>query len=462
MMKTVGCRRVLGVLTATTATVFGAHQGVAQETLAGGTVQEFGISSSLRANDNFDLDDSSDDISTIWDSGLSYGLSSSTPRDVLEFSTSATLRRVDDSDAELVSPLASLAYARTGANSEFGAQLRYSQLDLDFQDPANRIDDDVASASDDNLIDDTGLRQTIVVGVDFETGLQRNFGTGLALNYSRVTYSDVTDPGLFDIETSGQEVFGRFRFSPVTEGTLTFSQQQFDAEDVDQTSRVTQSASFALQYALSPITSVNAQVGGTVVEQTNNVSADVEETGATGRLALTRSLTRGDLNVSLDTSLSVNGRRSTLSVSRNLPLPNGEIVATAGVTQGVTDEVDPFGSLTFSREGLRTTLTGQIESSFQTSIRGEETETRRAAIDYDVQINTLSSMSFGFDYAEVRVDGEDGATDRNVGTLSAAYTYALTRNWGLAAGYEYTRSEDEDVNDSNEVFLKVSRDFSGR
>jgi len=245
---------------------------------------------------------------------------------------------------------------------------------------------------------------------------------------------------------------------------LTFSQENFDAEDAGQTSRVTQSASFGLQYAVSPTTSVNAQVGGTFVEQTSDLSPDLEETGATGSLALTRSLPRGQLSVSLDTSLSVNGRRSTLSASRSLPLTNGDIVASAGVTQGVTDELDPFGSLTFRREGLRTALTGQIESSFQTSIRGDETATRRAAIDYDVQINTLSSMSFGFDYSDVRIEGEDGNTDRNVGTLSAAYTYALTRNWDLSTGYEYTRSEDadDDVNDSNEVFLTVSRNFTGR
>lgn len=430
-----------------------------------GMVLTFGLSSSLRSNDNLELDDPSPGTSTLWDNTLSFGLVNTTDVDRLQLDLSGIARLADtpgeSDDFQFDDTRFGLAYDRAGANSRFGVTLDYSQIDLDFADPLRLIEDEI---NQDDLIIDDGEREIRAATLSYEMGVNDPLGFGLDLSYRERTFSGTTDPDLFDRETITAEAFARFRFSPVAEGRVTVFQSDYDAEDVEQTDRTTRSISFGLDYALDPATTLLASLGYADIEETTNLPTRTDETGAIGSLGLIRELRNGTAGVQLDSELSVTGRRNTLLFSRSYVLPTGALAVSVGPTHSDVGDTEAVGFLTYSQELPTGTITSTFERSFRTDDESEEIRVTRASLGYDMDINSVSGLVFEADYAEIRDAGTGGVNNVDTTSLRAAYRYALTPDWDLSAGYEYRYrdSDDDGTSDSNEVFLTLSREFSIR
>jgi len=428
----------------------------------GGLTLTFGISSSLRVNDNFDLDPASPGTTTLFDNTLSFTLLKETPLNTFQFDLSGILRLSDaPGSTEHFSaddPRVGLSYAHNGANNKVQADFNYRRIDLNFADPLRELDEILDQTS---LIIDDGRRENYRSRLFFETGVNDPIGFGIELKNNDTSYSNTIDPGLFDRTTNQVDVFSRFTLSPVATGRLTYSQKEYDAEDVVQTERTTQSTTFDLSYLLDPSTTLTSSIGYSEVEETDNLPTITNFSGITGGVGLTRNLTNGSAGVNVSTSLSTTGRRNTVSVNRALTLPTGSISVSLGAVRGENGDTDAIGNLAYTHNLPAASITASVDRAVSTSTEGNDIRTTRAALGYLQTINALSSFALGFDYVEVADAGGGTVTDTKTPQIRAAYNYALTKDWNLSTGYIYRHRDETGIgsSDSSEVFLTVDRQF---
>ncbi|MCG7522410.1 hypothetical protein [Ruegeria sp. Ofav3-42] len=459
--------RVIGFFAAAFTVHAAPRLATPQEAEVTGLTQSFGISSSVRVNDNFGLDEPSLGTTTLWDNTVTYDLLKETPLDRLSLGLSGIFRFSDvpqqSSEFEFDSPSAEFSYGRFGANSLLDLNLGYREIDLNFEDPLRRIDEDF-DGTDDELILDDGTRKTASAGLQFETGVSDPFGVGLSSNYLHVDYDDTTDPSLFERETLSNEIFGRFRFSSVLEGRLSLARTDYQAEDVEGTDRTSKFTNFSLTYDIDPVTLLEATIGYTDIDETQEIGEDTRERGVVGNLGLVREMPNGSAGFELGSDLSINGRRDTILFERALELPLGGLEAGLGLTRGPLGETNPIGNVLYTHERPRTRLTVGFDRSYRTNDRSEETRRTRAFLGYEVTINPISFMTFNLDYASVSSIGDGTAEDNKVGTFRTAYVRDLTADWDFSVGYEYINyeSETDPRTHSNEVFFTLSRSFTTR
>lgn len=426
---------------------------VGQE-MPGGVTLTFGLTSTLRVNDNLDLDPVSPGSTTLWENRLSFGYLTETQISRFSVDLGATLRAASlpgaSTSADIDEPSVALRYTREGANSLFEAAANYAQVDLAFEDPLGNIDDD-------GLITDSGTRTNMRTSLNFETGLNDPLGFGATLSHNTRGFSGTADPDLYDSETNSVELFTRLQFSPLAEGRLTLSRTEYDAEDVEQTERTTQSAVASVTYDINPITTLQASLGYAEIEETTNLPSMTNVDGLIAALVLTREASNGSASLELESSLDEDGRSDTIRIGRALDLPTGSLSASVGATRTPFADWGLIGSLDYARELPRGMITASLDRSF-----GGDTRTTRAGLGYTTDINPVSSLAFQLDYAET--DDTVIVDTTSLSSFRATYTRELTPDWDLSAGYEYRHRTESGTasRDSNEIFLVLERDFTIR
>ncbi|MGX0978387.1 hypothetical protein ACSSVY_004127 [Roseovarius sp. MBR-51] len=444
-----------------------AQQGSGPEN--GGPVLTFGLSSTLSATDNYNLDPNNSESAELFDNRLSFGYLNQRANDVFRFDVSGLLRAneppgdsrtFDDQSARL-------GYDRQGVNSALSFGADYSLASINSLDPfdQNRFFDDPLEEND--LAEDQGDRQQISSRFRFEAGLDNPVGFILEGRYREQTYNDTTDPDLFDTELFNLTGTTRFTLSPVTEVRTILRYDDYTADDTQQTNRRTSSFNLGLTQALSPIDTLDVVVGLQSIETEETIlgirDADTQ-TGLIGSVDLTRELTRGTIGTSFDLRESVNGQTATWLVNRDVPLPRGAIELSLGATSDVDDTVRPVGSLDFTHEMKRSTLTASLSRQVTTSSRSNELRTTEASLGYNYEINSFSDISFSANYAELKQAGGPAVNDTTRTDLRATYSRNLTPDWRLSSGYEYRLRDETGVGDasSNRVFLTLEREFTVR
>ncbi|MGI3212166.1 hypothetical protein ACROSR_13735 [Roseovarius tibetensis] len=452
-----------------------AQQGDGPE--AGGPVLTFGISSTLSATDNYDLRPGGGDSADLFDNRLSFGYRNRRPNDTLSLDLSGVLRAVEPptSSNTFDNRNARLGYQRQGVNSTLNFGANYSFSSVEARDPFDRgrLSEDDPLFEEDPLDEtdftqDRGDQQEIGAQFRLETGLNDLLGVILTARYRDRGYENTTDPDLFDSETLSLSGTTRFTLSPITEARVVLNYRDYSAEDDSRTDRQTSSVNLGLTQALSQVDTLDLSLGFQRIETDETLSGlrrfDTEE-GVIGRIGLTRELTRGTIGTTFNLDRSENGRTATLLFNRTLPLPRGAIALSLGATSDVSDTIRPVGSLDFTHEILRSTLTASIERQVTTSDRSNELRTTRASVGYDYEINSLSGIGVSANFAELaRAGGGPQVNDTIRADLRATYRRDLTRDWQLSTGYEYRIRDEDSVGEatSNRVFLTLQRSFSVR
>ncbi len=428
----------------------------------GGLTYTYGISSSLRINDNFGLDvGSSQETTTILDTTLSYGLLKETQIDTLQFDLSGIVRLGEvpgqSQNVDVDDPNAFFAYTRDGANSRLATDARIRRVDLNFDDPL-RVQDQLNSNS---LIIDDGTRTTSRLNFAWENGINDAVGYGFDLQYLDESFEDTTDPGLFDNDELRSEVFGTFRFTSTATGRLSYSRIDYEADDTLQEERETQELLFDLTYAVNPITDVSVRVGYADVEETDITPFTTEEDGLTGGLTVTRSLTNGFAAIGIDTGVAITGRRTNFDVTRSFLLKGGSFDATLGVTRGPSGDIDPIGQIGYNYTLANGSIGAAFVRDFRNDVQGNDIRSTRATLSYLTDINPVSSLDFRVGYGQVDDAGNGSVTDTDNTTFRATYIRALNADWNLSAGYEYRHRFEEGVGSakSNEIFFSLDRFF---
>ncbi|WP_417463009.1 hypothetical protein [Kordiimonas sp.] len=445
-----------------------AQQGSSPED--GGPVLTFGISSTLSATDNYNLRPNGGDSAGLFDNRLSFGYLNRRANDVFRVDLSGLLRANEPpgSSRSFDNQNARLGYDREGVNSALSFGADYSLASVNSLDPFDQnrfFDDDPLDEND--LAEDQGDREQISSRFSFEAGLNNPVGFILDGRYREQTYTDTTDPDLFDTELFNLSGTTRFTLSPVTEARVVLRYDDYTADDVPQTDRQTSSVNLGLTQALSQIDTLDILLGLQSIETEETIlgirDSDTQ-TGVIGRIDLTRELTRGTIGTSFNLRESVNGRTATWLVNRAMPLPRGEIAISLGATSDVDDTVRPVGSLDFTHEMKRSTLTASLSRQVATSSRSNELRTTQASLGYNYEINSLSDIAFSANFAEVKQAGGPAVNDTTRTDLRATYSRNLTPDWRLSSGYEYRLRDETGVGNatSNRVFLTLERDFAVR
>jgi hypothetical protein len=445
-----------------------AQQGSSPE--EGGPVLTFGISSTLSATDNYSLRPNGGDSAELFDTRLSFGYLNRRANDVFRVDLSGLLRAIEPPGSRRTfdDQSARLGYDREGVNSALSFGADYSLASVNSLDPFDQnrfFEDDPLEEND--LAEDQGDREQISTRFSFEAGLNNPIGFILEGRYREQTYSGTTDPDLFDTEFFNLTGTTRFTLSPVTEARVVLRYDDYTADDAPQTDRRTSSVNLGLTQALSPIDTLDVSLGFQSIETDETilgVRQSDTETGVVGSFDLTRELTRGTIGTTFDLRESVNGQTATWLVNRAVPLPRGAIEISLGATSDVSDTIRPVGSVDFTHEMVRSTLTASLERQVATSSRSNELRTTSASLAYNYEINSLSDVNFSANYAELSRAGGPAVNDTTRTDLRATYSRRLTRDWRLSSGYEYRMRDETGVSSatSNRVFLTLERDFTVR
>lgn len=433
----------------------------------GGPVLTFGINSTVSVVDNYSLRPGDGDSATLFDSKLSFSYLDQRANDTLRLDLDGVLRAIEppgraSSGDVLDDPRIRLSYNRQSANSRLNVSAEYRQTSVDFLDPFDR---DRFFANDPlderDLTQDQGNREQIATRFGFETGLNDPIGFTLEGRYLEQSYSDTTDPALFDSRTLGLTGTTRFDLSPVSTALIVLRYEDYSADDALRTDRLTSSLSLGFTTELTKVDTLDVSIGYQNIEEQNLLGSTSTKSGVIGGVNLTRELTLGTIGAGFDLRESVNGSVATLIVERAMPLPLGTVDFSLGVTRDVTGTLSPVGSINFIHEMPRSTLTASLDRQVTTSALANELRVTQASLGYAFEVNSLSNITLLADFAEISQAGGPAVTDTTRVNLSATYSRDLTRDWRFSSGYEY-RMVDEDGRDtatSNRVFVTVGREF---
>lgn len=431
----------------------------------------FDFSSTLRASDNYGLDVDSAGDSYFLDNRLGVGYRSETDVQSLSFGLSGILRFADlpdrSYDPDFDDLDARFSYSRNGVNSRVDTEASYNRADIAFFDPLSNLNDPLDPIEEEDLIDDnTGTRETLGARLSLETGLAGPLGFNLGVQLRDRKFIDTVDPEYYDSKSTTVTAGTRFTLSPVLQATLSLSQDNYTNEDVEETDRVSRTASLGLAYQVSPVTQLDTSIGFRKIDEEENIGLtgirQTEKTdGVVGTIGLTRALPTGSIGMSFSHDVSQDGERSTLSVSRLMELKTGELSFSIGATKGDESGTGLIGDVNYTQELPSGSFRAQLSRSISTDDDEEQTRTQ-ATVGLSHELTPLSGLDLSLDYIDIANEGND--PDRERGRVTAAYNYDLTSNWELSGGYTHTRSrrDGQDTATENAVFLTMQRQFQTR
>ena len=474
----------------------------------GGKLLTLTLGQSLRYSDSIDLQAGPTESTLRSRTSLGLTYSDITRTQDFQFSLGGAYE-IDDGGTNLDDPFARLSYAREGANSRLSFSADYTRTDLD--DAFRTVDptlippvggDPEVIVSNTALIE-SGVRADSRYALRFETGLRSN--TGLVLNLSEDTrrFSQTTDPDLFDSRTRQVSAEMRFRINPQLTALVTGSARRYEAENIDQTDRLSTSFGVGVEMDVSPTLSFDAAVRQKHTK-TRRVSGTVVSDGLAYDLGLARRLPNGQIGVDFTSEPTLNGRRSTLQANRQMTLRReGTLSYGIGVSKTEGFSSEPLFNIAYVQPLKRGTFDVQFSQQARTDEEDDEavilttlsanyamplSDTLNWSIGVDAndvaasgatgedrrqlglrtnlsgQINSISSWSAGMTLGDVRTTLA-GATEseRRYG-LQLAYRREVARDWDMVARYQHTNIMNSAAADrrSNAISMGLEKSFSFR
>jgi hypothetical protein len=132
------------------------------------------------------------------------------------------------------------------------------------------------------------------------------------------------------------------------------------------------------------------------------------------------------------------------------------------LTQTDSSDLELLGSLDWTQELPQGVISVFFDQSITSNSDNEDTQLSRLSVDYQHQINTVSSFTLAMDLSRTKDAGTGTIDGRTRANFSAIYSHELTQDWNLNMGYE-RRQYDEvggDKAESDSVFLTLTRGFS--
>lgn len=443
----------------------------------GGLTFDLGFESRLTFDDNFQLQPNTAGSSAIFDNKLTFDLSSITANQEFRFDGSGVLRYADfpgRTVSGFEDPNLRLRYRIENSNSRLTINGRYRSVDREFLDPFF-LADDIATALalgvDPNTLpldSDGGTLTTNFASLLYETGLNAPLGFRIGASHAERDYSNLTvaNPRLFDTQTDRVDATVTAKLSPVTVMSFNAGLEQYEARDTEQTERKTVDYSIGITQDINPVMVLDARIGLTKVD-TDKVPANLSSSrsGTNGLLKLTKTVPRGTVFGALDSSVNQNGTQTSLRFGRDLQLPSGNLSASLGLVRTPSGSTNYIAAIAYDHALKSSDITVSLNRDVSTNNVDEDILDTRLTVDYNMQINAVSSLQLTLNYGRSEsADSLGGVPTQTRTTLRAAYTRELTPDWDMSGGVTLRRKTDSQSGDanSNAVFLSLNRDFSFR
>ena len=416
----------------------------------GGLQLTFGLENRLEVvgNDSLSVPATGTLVSNV--TALSFGLTSETQIDRLDFSaTGAAIVETGDGDTEL-------DFGRAEVQFSYHREVPAAVLDLTAEMRSGGLDtfDALTGA------DEPGTQTDYVLDGRIETGRTSALGFGLGVGYSRTEYEDTVDPDLFDSTEARADAAVILRFSEIATGRLGVRYSEREEEDPGTTVTQTMTTFVGLDYSVNERVDLSAELGYAEIE-TEEFGVIDRTTGPDFRLAATYDMPVGTASALLRVSQdSDEGQRTTFEIGREFEGPRDTIAARLGVTRGDETGSDVVGSLSWDR----TLPDGSIGIDLEREVGFDseddsEVDSSRISVNWLKNVSDVSSISLDITYEQS--DSSVESVDQL--TLGAGYSHRLTQDWSLDSGVGYRVRDDADGRArSPNLFVALSRDFQIR
>lgn len=431
---------------------------------SGGLQVDIGLSSTIKADSNFQLKPGGGTGSTeIWDTNLSYGISSTTNAYDFQLLGTGVLRFADIPGRTIrgfEDPTVKLRFVADSANSRLTLDGRYRSVDREFLNPFKVEQEEQQLGT---LVGSGGTLTDTSLGLKYETGLNAPLGFVLDLNHRDKSYQNLSTTSLFDTVTDSVTGTVSLRLSPVAVGRLSAGQTNYRADDLAQTDRTTTDLSMGIAYDMSASLHLDAQVGHTEVETQTGLTTNTKS-GLNGAVTLTQDLTNGTVFGSISSVLNQNGKRVSLTFGRDLQLPTGNLRATVGLTDADVGRSAVIGTLAYSKQLSNGTLDLSVRRSASTNNLNQEILDTRVGAALGFPVNATSQLKLSFDYGRSEDAGSTGVPTIQTSNLTAAYSHDLTSDWSLTGGMTLRTRTETGLADaqSTALFVTIDRTFSYR
>lgn len=447
--------RGLGALAILSSSV--AAVGWAQDAPSG-LIARLDVTQRLEFSDNPDLD-VDEDSDFFGRTILAFNLESVTSTERFALNLGADIEEFGDgnsSDIDITNSFANLSYNRNTGNAFFGGDLRFSETDTDggFSDADFAQDSDIIDQDDGSRL---SYGYTLRAGV----GQQAPIGANIAWTFNQIQFDNTNDVDLNDSTLNSVSGQVDFRINPDLTASLTGQYVDFDTDSPTGTDRETASIGVAADLQLSQVLTASVGLSYDLIERTGGTNST--DDGLSGSIDLTRTMTNGTISIGYASDVFANddGRRSFLSVTRDLTLQRGSLSLSLGVTGTEVVGDEPLIEANYFYELPNARFNFSFGQSVSVGDEDDEDINTSLRASYDQRINDLSSFSINFDFFN-RNELEDGGDDGQRYNIGATYRRDLTGAWGLVGGVSYTllTEDDDEDRDRMTVFVGLQRSFN--
>ncbi len=435
----------------------------------GGLLMRFGIAERLEAGRNLTLDVPEEGTGVIASTILSFGLSSETRTQTLDFDLVTGLRLQDlpniDDSFDVGDTRLDFGYTRDAANSGLALDAEYLRFDIGFLRSLTYFEDEdgfIVLPADFSDLSGDGTRSDYGYSLSFDGGRQNRIGYNFRLSGSGLQYTDTTDDGLTDTDLIEVDAGLTFALTPVTTTRLNYGYSEFNEDDDEQTKRDTSVVTFGVLHDISETTRFDLEIGYADIDERQVISGDSRASGIIGTFGIFRDVANGSASAVIASDLNISGRLNSVLLGRSIPIPDGDFAATLGVADGPDGLVEPIGSLLFDRDFGPNRFRARLSREVIDDDDGEYFPATVVDVGYIWGLTPLSRFALRATYA---LTEETSSSPRVEFTnISAVYSHELTRDWRLNAGIDYRVRDDSDIGRASSplIFASIGKEFFWR
>lgn len=419
----------------------------------GGVRLVFGLENRLEIARNSELSVPATGTDVINATVLSFGLTTETAIDRLEFTASGAILAENNPDMSGTQ----LDFGRELVTLAYHREVPAAVLDLSGEYRSDSLD----SFRDDlTTVDETGTRTDLSLAARLEIGRTSSVGFAAGVGYDSTNYQDALDPELDDTSIKRADVAMILHASEITTGRIGLRYSLRKDENPGTRTVRTLTTYAGLDTAISDRLDLAAEIGYT---DSKDEDFDVIDRvrGPALSLGLTYDMPAGTAMALLRITTDADeGQRETFEIGRDIETPGSTISARLGVTHADTTGSDVIGSLRWDHPLPDGAIGLNLERRVSYDADAEESVTYSLIrANWAKTISDLSSISMDISY-----ELSDAPSERiEQVTLGAGYTYRLTEDWSLDSGIGYRVRKDADGRaESPNLFVSISRDFELR
>ncbi len=427
------------------------------------------LETTLEVDDNPDLEPDSPGTETTLSTAVAVGLVTETATTRIAFEAGGVLQAQNSAD-ELSERN---GFVDPFLNFEFDAEGPLTALSLGASLATTDLSDVVllgggdGGVVDDDLLASGGELEETEYNFLFVLGVDEPLSAEFSYDHISSEYSDDADPDLSDSTTESYSVVGFGRLSSVATVRAFYAETNYDADNDEQTERVTHRTGIGLAYEISPILRFDGEIAATEVRESEvfpSGPVNLENSGLGFDLSLVRDMPNGAYTLAATHTILTETELTEATLGRAYEFARFDLSYTLG--WGHLDGTGDFviGSLEYSREFPNGLLTASMERGLDVDSENEQRVVTDLGIEYEHVLTRVSSLTFGFDYTRSEVLRPVTGGTSTGGEFSVFYNRDLTEDWDWQIGYRGRFSEDSsgETAHSNAILTTIGRSFSIR